>query len=183
VLDAAGYDVVIVETVGTGQSEIEIVDLAHLRVVVCAPGLGDEVQAIKAGVLEIADLYVVNKADLPHAEVTVNQLKGMLMIAHRERPVLATSATSGKGIAELVEQFAAPATADAVARDPDRRVRRLLAQLAAEQVRRAVQDDDGDAMAALCRAVRRGEMSLEAAARVSLEAAAAATANPRRTVK
>ena len=106
VLDAAGFDTVIVETVGAGQSEVAIVDLADTRVVVCPPGLGDEVQAIKAGILEIADLLVVSKADLPAARATVGELKDMLRLrakGHHNVPVLATCATRAEGVAALVD--------------------------------------------------------------------------------
>ncbi|MCH6588758.1 MAG: methylmalonyl Co-A mutase-associated GTPase MeaB, partial [Proteobacteria bacterium] len=78
VMDAAGKDVIVIETVGTGQSEVEVAQIADTKVVICAPGAGDDVQAIKAGILEIGDLLVVNKADLPAAEVTAAYLRGML---------------------------------------------------------------------------------------------------------
>jgi LAO/AO transport system kinase len=82
VLDAAGYGLIMIETVGAGQSEVEIARLAHTTLVVEAPGLGDDIQAIKAGILEIADILVVNKADLPGAELTERALLGMLQLAH-----------------------------------------------------------------------------------------------------
>jgi LAO/AO transport system kinase len=78
IFDAAGYSSIFIETVGAGQSEVEIVKLAHTTIVVDAPGLGDDVQAIKAGILEIADILVVNKADQPGAESVVRTLKGMI---------------------------------------------------------------------------------------------------------
>lgn len=109
VLDAAGFDLVIIETVGVGQDEVEIVQAAHSVVVVSAPGLGDDIQAIKAGILEIADIHVVSKADKPDADDTIRALKGMLMLepAARERdgwtaPVISTSAPRGEGIDELL---------------------------------------------------------------------------------
>lgn len=134
-LDAAGFDIVLVETVGAGQSEVEIVRTAQTTIVVEAPGLGDDVQAIKAGILEIADILVVNKADRPGAINTVRSLKGMLemghpaaraqLIAHHGRvmeveypespadsspvwlpPVLQTVAPENIGIQELVEAIA-----------------------------------------------------------------------------
>jgi LAO/AO transport system kinase len=86
VLDAAGFEVILIETVGAGQSEIDIARLAHTVVVVEAPGLGDDIQAIKAGILEIADILVVNKCDLPGAERTARALKTMLEMAHPTRP-------------------------------------------------------------------------------------------------
>lgn len=84
-LDAAGFDYVMVETVGAGQSEVEIVRTAHTTIVVEAPGLGDDVQAIKAGILEIADILVVNKADRPGADNTVRTLRAMLELGHPTR--------------------------------------------------------------------------------------------------
>ena len=85
VLDAAGFGVILIETVGAGQSEIEIVRLAHTILVVEAPGLGDDIQAIKAGILEIADVMIVNKSDLPGADQTARALKAMLEMAHPSR--------------------------------------------------------------------------------------------------
>lgn len=134
VLDAAGFDVVIVETVGAGQSEVEIVDIADTRIVVCAPGLGDEVQAIKAGILEIADLLVVNKADQPAAERTVRDLKDMLRLRNTTPgavPVLSTSAARNEGIAALVDALLAHGAACGCGRRLARRDRRAPADAAA----------------------------------------------------
>lgn len=104
-LAAAGMDLVIVETVGTGQSEVEVAELTDVKLVVCAPGLGDEMQAIKAGILEIADLLVVNKADLPDAERTIAHLQAMLLHrGHDERRLaLKVSTLTGDGLAALAE--------------------------------------------------------------------------------
>jgi LAO/AO transport system kinase len=88
VLDAAGFDYVLIETVGAGQSEVDIARTAYTTIVVDAPGLGDDVQAIKAGILEIADVLVVNKADRPGVENTVRALRTMLELGHRVRPTL-----------------------------------------------------------------------------------------------
>ncbi|MDR2239123.1 MAG: methylmalonyl Co-A mutase-associated GTPase MeaB [Zoogloeaceae bacterium] len=104
--DAVGYDVVIVETVGAGQSEVEIRDFADTNIVVCPPGLGDDVQAIKAGIIEIADLLVVNKADLPQAERAMLDLTTAAQLRRRadwKVRVLRTVATSGDGVAALVD--------------------------------------------------------------------------------
>ena len=111
VLDAAGFEIILIETVGAGQAEVDIVRLAHSVVVVDAPGLGDDIQAIKAGILEIADILVVNKADLPGAENTLRGLQGMLETAYGEerqgevwRPkLLRATATSGEGVAEVAQ--------------------------------------------------------------------------------
>ena len=103
VLDAMGKDVVIVETVGVGQDEVEVCRLAHTTVVVVVPGLGDDIQAIKAGILEVADLFCVNKADREGADRTVRDLRQMLELSTHEREVaiVKTVATQGEGIGEL----------------------------------------------------------------------------------
>jgi LAO/AO transport system kinase len=128
--DAAGYEVILIETVGAGQAEVDIARLAHSTLVVEAPGLGDDIQAIKAGILEIADVLVINKADRPGVENTERALKGMLELAHPGRrvfrsqgrhlvlpeqedhpqqdnafwlpPIQRTVSTEGTGIADLV---------------------------------------------------------------------------------
>ncbi|MBC7814037.1 MAG: methylmalonyl Co-A mutase-associated GTPase MeaB, partial [Burkholderiales bacterium] len=105
VLDAGGFDVIIVETVGAGQSEVDIVRMAQTTIVVDAPGMGDDVQAIKAGILEIADVLVVNKADRPGAENTVRGLKAMLELGH---PALRSQFAAHHG--QLLPVETAPAT-------------------------------------------------------------------------
>ena len=103
VLDAMGKDVVIVETVGVGQDEVEICRLAHTTVVVVVPGLGDDIQAIKAGILEVADLFCVNKADREGADRTVRDLRQMMELAAKDREVAIVKcvASQGEGIGEL----------------------------------------------------------------------------------
>ena len=106
VLDAAGKDIVIVETVGAGQSEVEIIKVAQTIIVVHAPGLGDEIQAIKAGIMEIADIFVVNKADRENANKAVMDIQSNLQLNSKQvawkPPVLKTVAVTGEGILELV---------------------------------------------------------------------------------
>ncbi|MET0468567.1 MAG: methylmalonyl Co-A mutase-associated GTPase MeaB [Aeromicrobium sp.] len=108
VLDAAGCDVVLVETVGVGQSEVEIAGLADTTLVLLAPGMGDGIQAAKAGILEIGDLFVVNKADRDGAESTRRELRSVIAMTDRadgawKPPILLTTATSGEGVDEVVE--------------------------------------------------------------------------------
>ena len=110
ILDAAGFDVIIIETVGVGQDEVDVVRSAHTTVVVSAPGLGDDIQAIKAGILEIADIHVVSKCDRSDANKTISELKNMLTIGLGlsapsvwSPPVLATSAAKNEGIDTLAE--------------------------------------------------------------------------------
>ncbi len=131
VFDAAGFDIVIIETVGAGQSEVDVARLAHTTIVVEAPGLGDDIQAIKAGILEVADILVVNKADRPGVENTEKALRSMLDLAHPTQrvfrhhginmnvpapqenlqtklwmpPIQRTVSTEGKGIVELAESI------------------------------------------------------------------------------
>jgi GTPase len=107
VLDAAGFDVICVETVGVGQAEVEIAALADSTLVILAPGMGDSIQAAKAGVLEIADIFVVNKNDRPGAQEVIRNVRTMLaMVSYREGawrpPIVSASAASGDGIDELV---------------------------------------------------------------------------------
>jgi LAO/AO transport system kinase len=106
VLDASGKDMVLVETVGAGQDEVEIADTAHTSVVISIPGAGDDMQAIKAGILEIADILVVNKADLPTAEAVYKQLHIFMDLARHEGwevPIIKTVAQKNEGIPKLLE--------------------------------------------------------------------------------
>jgi LAO/AO transport system kinase len=107
VLDAAGKNPIIVETVGVGQDEIDIVKLADVSLVVLVPGMGDDVQALKAGIMEIGDIFVLNKCDRPGVEKMERAIQAMLSLAHRpdgwEPPIVKTVATEGRGIDELIE--------------------------------------------------------------------------------
>lgn len=105
ILDAAGFDKVIVETVGVGQDEVEIVKTADVSVVVLVPGMGDDIQAIKAGIMEIGDVFVINKADREGVLRTQKELEALLSLAHRpdmwHPPIVKTIATESKGIDDL----------------------------------------------------------------------------------
>ena len=110
VLDAAGFDVVIIETVGVGQAEVDVISVAHTVAVVSVPGMGDEVQAIKAGLLEIADVHVVNKADRPGADQTVAEIREVLRLKPRKPfqwnvPIQQTVSATGEGVDKLIERF------------------------------------------------------------------------------
>jgi LAO/AO transport system kinase len=115
-LDAAGFEVILIETVGAGQAEVDIARHAHTTLVIESPGMGDDIQAIKAGILEIADLLVVNKADMPGAENAVRVLRAALDLAGNaggrgtrepewQVPILKTVATTGLGVEEMVEML------------------------------------------------------------------------------
>ncbi|HET6744312.1 MAG TPA: methylmalonyl Co-A mutase-associated GTPase MeaB, partial [Candidatus Limnocylindria bacterium] len=157
-LDAAGFDPIVIETVGAGQSEVEIARLAESTVVVEVPDMGDEVQAIKAGLLEVADVIVVNKGDRPGADRAARQLRAMLSTAggrirRQPPPVLLTTATTADGVAKLTDAIDADRSR---AREPSQARDR-----ARHQIRRALAD------LALARAEARGpgwEAALEAVA-------------------
>ena len=104
-LDAAGFDMVLVETVGVGQDEVEVIRTVQTNVVVLVPGMGDDIQAIKAGIMEIGDIFVVNKADRPGADKTVTEVTMMMSLVEEHGdwlpPIVKTIASRGEGIAEL----------------------------------------------------------------------------------
>jgi LAO/AO transport system kinase len=172
-VEGAGFDVILIETVGAGQSEVEVAQLAVTTVVVGSPGAGDDVQAIKAGILEVADILVVNKADRPEAAQTRRALEAMLKLRVKgssEVPVLETVATSGQGLEQL---------ADAVERhqhkalgvDREGKIRaRLIAQLAdsvATQTAHRLGSLEVSRLEALMQAMdARAEDADEAAARI-----------------
>ena len=136
-LDAAGYDPIVIETVGAGQSEVEVARLAETTVVVEVPDMGDEVQAIKAGLLEVADVIVVNKGDRPGADRAARQLRAMLStaggrVARKPPPVLVTTATTADGVDKLVKAIESHRSD---ARSPEQARAR-----ARNQVRRALSD-------------------------------------------
>ena len=141
-LDAAGYDPVLIETVGAGQSEVEVARLAETTVVVEVPEMGDEIQAIKAGLLEVADVIAVNKGDRPGADRAARQLRAMLSTAggrvtRKPPPVLMTTATTADGVAALadaIEAHRSQAQTPVEARErAASQVRRALADLAARR--------------------------------------------------
>lgn len=185
VLEAAGADVVLVETVGVGQSEVDVVAVADVVVAVLAPGLGDSVQAAKAGVLEVADVLVVNRADQPGAGRLEAELRTMLAVgreaaagagsgAGRADPVvLRTVAVRGEGIAELLA--AVEARAVAVTADPTAavdRARRRLTELAVAGLRAALADPTtsrGADLAALADRVAAGAIDAASAAALLLD--------------
>ena len=172
--DAAGRDLILLETVGTGQSEIDVAEVADIRIVVSAPGLGDDIQAMKSGLLEIADILVVNKGDRPGAELTLQQLIGALSLrAGMGRvPVLKTTATTGEGVLELVAAIT-EAGRKAVAEGPvsrrRRRARYLIARAAADLIAARIRVGGGKTLDALADQVLTGDLAPEDAAEKLLE--------------
>ncbi len=174
-LDAAGRDLILLETVGTGQSEMDVAEVADVRVVVSAPGLGDDIQAMKSGLLEIADILVVNKGDRPGADLTLQQLIGALSIrasAAGKVPVLKTTATTGEGVPELVQAInnvGSNVKAEGAAVRRRRRARYLIARAAADIVAERVRHGGNEGLDNLSDQVLAGDLSPEAAAKKLLD--------------
>ena len=174
VLDAAGYDVVLIETVGVGQSEVDIVSLADTTVVLLAPGMGDGIQAAKAGILEVADVFVVNKADRDGASETVRDLKHMISLGRRElgpswrQPIVRTVASAGEGVADVLAALDAhrawlESHGELTVRRETRAAREIEA-IAVASLRARFAGPGGSAVASLAKRVAAGELDPYAAA-------------------
>jgi LAO/AO transport system kinase len=184
-LDAAGFDVVLIETVGVGQDEVEVARLAHTTVVVSVPGLGDEVQALKAGLLEVADVHALNKADLAGADAAERQLRAMLHLGAPSgagdprwlAPLVRTVASRGDGVVELLDACAAHRThlaaTDDGARSNAERAEQLFHALLREQAAERVlaRASRDDTLHPLLAALRAGEVDAFAAVGSLLAAA------------
>ncbi len=159
-MDAAGYDPIIIETVGTGQAEVEVMRTAQTVLVVVAPGMGDDIQAIKAGILEIADIFVVSKMDKPGAEQTVAELAMLLSLSPARReaawriPIVKTSALKDEGIAQLVDaatnhyQFLVESgtLVQRAQRQVRNELRMLIVQAVMNALKSAVSEEEWDAL-------------------------------------
>jgi LAO/AO transport system kinase len=187
VLDAAGFDVVLIETVGVGQSEVEIVALADTTLVLLAPGMGDGIQAAKAGILEVADVFVVNKADRDGADQVVRDLKYMISLGRREKdgpswrvPIVSTVASRGEGLPDVIEAIE---THHAWMAEHGELERRRVARAAAEieAIAVAVLRDrmgdlrGGDALDQFAKRVMAGELDPYAAADAMIAGLGAST--------
>jgi LAO/AO transport system kinase len=177
VFDAAGCATVVVETVGVGQSEVDVADAADATLVLVAPGMGDGVQAAKAGILEIGDVFVVNKADRDGTQPLVRDLRSMVALAERppgawKPPVLTTVASDGTGIEELlatVDRFRAHQEAEGgLRRRRLGRARREVEALALAVLRRRLREQQAATLDELGRAVRDGDLDPYAAAEALL---------------
>jgi len=184
-MDAAGLGLVLVETVGVGQDEVDVMRLAHTVIVVSAPGLGDDVQALKAGVLEIADVHVVNKADREGADRTVAELRAMLTLLPSAEgawipPVLPASAARDEGIEAIADALDSHMAYQKTSGELERRrqkivtarVLRIAQDLVAEAVLAGALGPEGAARASLLERVVRREMAPHACARALLAQAA-----------
>lgn len=173
VLDAAGFDLVLVETVGVGQSEVEVAEQVDVTLVLLAPGMGDGIQAAKAGILEIGDVFVVNKADRDGAHVVVRELRNMVALAQRtpadwKPPVLSIAAVDGTGVVELLAElerfFAHAAASGLTARRRVARARREVESLVLARLRAALPAPGRDGLDVLATAVANGRLDAYAAA-------------------
>lgn len=169
VLDAMGHDVILIETVGVGQDEIDVIGVSHATVVVSIPGMGDDIQAMKAGLLEIGDVFIVNKADLAGSEELVRLLEGMLHLCIEATspwrpPVIQTVAVRNEGVAELIDacfEFHRQASASGllsqrIAGNQTAFFRQLVMELAAEKILKPA--SSRGRLAELKRAVARREI-------------------------
>jgi LAO/AO transport system kinase len=174
--DAAGFGLILLETVGTGQSEVDVAEVADVRVVVSAPGLGDDIQAMKSGLLEIADILVVNKGDREGADRTMHQLMGALSIRETRAgniPVLKTTATTGEGVADLlnaIDRVGRAVTVHGTIERRRRRARYLIARAAADLVRDAIRRGGADGIDKLADDVLAGRLPPSEAARRIIKA-------------
>jgi LAO/AO transport system kinase len=177
-MDASGRDVVLLETVGVGQAEVDIIDHADTVVLALMPGSGDSIQALKAGVMEIPDVIVVNKADHPLTDTMIREIKGVLALGPRVEwpvPIVRTEAVRGEGIEELAEKLAEHrAFIEAQGTLAQRRRRNLLNEvlaIATNRLRRELEETvraDGDLQGLLDRVVAR-ELDPASAAATILE--------------
>lgn len=183
VLDAAGFDTVLVETVGVGQSEVEVAAQVDVTLVLLAPGMGDGIQAAKAGVLEIGDLFVVNKADRDGAHAVVRELRNMIALAQRSpqewKPtVLSASAVEGTGVDEIVaevDRFLDHATASgSLARRREERARREIEALVLTRLRAELPTHGRSGLEELAAAVAAGRLDAYAATERLLSASTSA---------
>ncbi len=164
--DATAWDTIIVETVGTGQSEIEISKLADTTILVESPGRGDEIQAIKAGMLEIADIVVVNKSDIPEADSTMSDLRQAIALRHASNSpqLLKTIASTGEGISELIDIVRR--LGDEL-KQPDRlnskfgRMHYLVARNLSEAVEREILNSDDEEISQLIQRIFMGEVDTD----------------------
>jgi len=182
-LDASGFDLIVIETVGVGQDEVEIARASHTTIVVSAPGLGDDVQALKAGMLEIADIHVVSKCDRADANRTLADLKSMLALAASlaeaplwQVPVVATSSQTGQGIGELaatVDQHRSVQQSTALGEVRQRHIAEYRALKTAEDLLRSRFAASGNVhLAALVERISRREIDPLAAAEALLNTTA-----------
>ena len=168
ILQASNFDLILLETVGAGQSEVDVSELADVCVVVCTPNSGDDIQAIKSGILEIADILVANKSDLVDADKTLKQLvlaQNLPSKQSRQVPVISTIATQGEGIENLADQtlLQAEAVEGSRGKDADIQTRRHLIREIARQVEQNLLSADDPKLDQLCVSIKNGEIDINEA--------------------
>ncbi|MGI9524059.1 MAG: methylmalonyl Co-A mutase-associated GTPase MeaB [Hyphomicrobiaceae bacterium] len=185
VFDAAGFDRIVLETVGTGQSEIDVFEVTDVRIVVIPPGLGDDIQAIKSGLLEIADIIVISKADQPEADATAQQLAGAVSLRSDEssKPQIAiVSVLSEKGIKDLsskIDKLTAATDATTLQARRKRRARYLVTKIAMKRVQeRIARDTESGETENLVDAILDGTSTPEDAVETILERLLTETSSP-----
>lgn len=174
VLKVSNFDMILLETVGTGQAEVDVMDLVDICVVVCAPNTGDEVQAIKSGILEIADILVVNKTDLSDTNGTLPQLK---MAQHlrrnptRQVPVVPTIATEDKGIEKLADEILkrSQSAGNTGQYEDHAKIRRRLARGIARALEERLFNQDNEMLDQLCTSIQRHKLNVDEAIRIWLD--------------
>ncbi len=153
IMDAAGFDVVLLETVGVGQGEVEVAKMAEVTIVILVPGMGDDIQAMKAGIMEIADIFVINKSDHPGADRTQAELKALLSMSTRQDgwtpKIIRTIASDGQGVAECLEavrEYHSFISASKLRRDEKVRTQKeRLLELACDRARQDLLNDHATA--------------------------------------
>jgi GTPase len=165
-MDAFGMDIIILETVGTGQSEVEVADIADVKVVVMAPGFGDDIQAVKAGILEIADILVVNKADNPLAEKTARQLESRttLSTGRSTVPVLKTIASSDTGVHELAAKISEIGAPGSAYQNPEARSTKILKRVAKEKLQQYLDEPENPVLLKMVEDLTEGRLDFDSAA-------------------
>ncbi|MDJ0957489.1 MAG: methylmalonyl Co-A mutase-associated GTPase MeaB [Arenicellales bacterium] len=164
VLQASDFDLILLETVGAGQSEVDVFELADVCVVVCTPNSGDDIQAIKSGILEIADILVANKSDLADADNTIKQLvlaQNLPSNKSRHVSVISTIATQGEGIENLADQISLQVEGikEPRGKDTDMQTRRHLVRAIARQMEQNLLNEDNPKIDQLCASIINGEMN------------------------
>lgn len=177
VLQVSDFNMILIETVGAGQSEVDVFDLVDVCVVVCTPNSGDDIQAIKSGILEIADIVVANKTDLVDTNGTVPQLimaQSLRANAHKV-PVLPTVATANKGIAELADEILERCKSGSpLQQDTDQhRIKKRLVRRIARGLEERLLGQDNETLDQLCESIRRKAIDIDEAVRIWLDNEAA----------
>ena len=171
VLKASDFDMILLETVGAGQSEVDVFDFVDVCVVVCTPNSGDDIQAIKSGILEIADILVANKSDLANASETISQLilaQGLRTDTTRKIPVVPTVATENKGVDDLTDKILKLCKSSTQVRQgaADHRIRTRLVRRITRGLEERLLDQSNQMLDQLCESIQENRMNLDEAVKI-----------------